>query len=282
MWWLWKGKKKLPSLNNNLQQHQFHLSEIQNNEEKGKEYLEKLPIGVSFTKVISIAYQLCPELEEYCSNNQSRFSGMGKRDKGSMGKMVEFYIFGQLPDTNPLPDLSWGADIKTTHFKEAFSIGYNAKERLTITNVGNTENYETFSELLKTNTLQSSYYYKKIRKGVLFVFEHNTGIYNSLEMNMEKKLLCSFTYDLEYMSTEITNQLNNDFNDIRNKITTQTVSQSGQKYLHIHPHGSKGQKTRALGFTNKFVTKLVSEETGKPITVKGKSWFIKKSLFREN
>ena len=261
---------------------QFSLSQIQSDESACREYLRLIPTGVSFELAISAAFTLCPELEEFCRINQQKFNGLGSRDKGNMGKMVEFFIFGQLPDTDPNPDLSWGADIKATHFKTIWGNGMAAKERLTITNVGNTDDYSTFDPLMDTDSLQSSKYYPKLRRGVLFVFEFTSGIYNTIEDNMQKTLLCFFAYDLDEMPTGITSQLDADFEDIQDRVATRRVSQRGQIYLHIHPHGSKGDKTRALGFKNKFVTKLVSIMTGYPITVKGNSWFIKKRYFEDD
>ena len=105
---------------------------------------------------------------------------------------------------------------------------------------------------------------------------NNTDIVLHVEGNNTP---AGFAYNLDNMSAEITNQFNADFADIQNRIITRTVSQRGQKYLHIHPHGSKGSKTRAFGFTNKFVTKLVSIETEKPLTTKGNSFYIDKKHF---
>ena len=124
-----------------------------------------------------------------------------------------------------------------------------------------------------------SKYYPKLRKGVLFVFEHEGGKYDTIEKNREKRVLCFFAHDLNDLPGEITRRLDLDYADIQDKVATRTVSQKGQTYLHIHPHGSKGSKTRALGFKNKFVTKLVSIYTRKPITVVGNSWFIEKEHF---
>ena len=63
---------------------------------------------------------------------------------------------------------------------------------------------------------------------------------------------------------------------VRTKIKTNTVSQKGQKYLHIHPHGSKGSDgIRALGFKNKFVTKIFSEGMCYELIEKGNSIYFK-------
>ena len=62
-------------------------------------------------------------------------------------------------------------------------------------------------------------------------------------------------------------QIDADYSNIRERIENQTVSQKGQKYLHIHPHGSKGSHTRALGFTNKFLTILVAHQLAKDTNI---------------
>jgi hypothetical protein len=257
----------------------YNLEEIQKDATKSKAFLAEFPQNRSFRDIIAIAHQLCPELQTFCEQNGGIFNGLGSRDKGALGKQVEFYIFGQLPNGDPVPDLAWGADIKATHFKTNRSGDYNAKERLTITNCGSTEKYETFGAVQAAATLQTCKYYPKIKSGVLFVFEHSGGKYNDIDANMSKHLMCAFPYDLADMPDEVTKQLNADFIDIQTKISTQTVSQKGQKYLHIHKHGSKGGQTRAFGFTNKFLTKLVSIVTEKPITIKGRSIFIEKQHF---
>jgi len=91
--------------------------------------------------------------------------------------------------------------------------------------------------------------------------------------------LCVFAYDVSTLDEEVTAQLNADFRDIQQKIRAGEVSQRGQKFLHIHPHGSKNSTTRAFGFTNKFVTRLASINTGLPLTTKGRSLFIEKQHF---
>ena len=258
----------------------FQLYQIQNNESVCSDYLKQLPIGLSFRDTVGVAFKICPELQDFCNSNYKIFNGLGSRDKGSVGKMVEFFIFGQLPDTDPNPDLSWGADIKATHFKTNKQGHYNAKERLTITNCGDRNDYSTFHPIISATDVSSYKDYPKIRRGVLFVFEHRKGKYNDLEENMNKKLLCCFVYDLKQLSKEVSNQIDDDFEHIKGTIRAGRITQAGQIYLHTAPHGAgHGSGTRAFAFTNKFVTKLVSIYSGKPITTKGRSWFIEKHHF---
>ena len=258
----------------------YTLSEIQENQQICSQFLNELPRNKKFTEILEVAHALCPDLSRFCEENLDRFKQLKARDKGSMGKMAEFYIFGQLPNSDPTPDLNWGADIKATHFKITRD-GYNAKERLTITNCGDTSDYSTFEKLMDTDSLHENHYYSKLRKGILLVFEHQGGTYNTVEENLQKKLLSMFTYDLDEMPDEVTAQFNEDFADIQEKVKTRTVSQKGQKFIHIAPHGSKGSSTRALCFNNKFVTKLLTIRTGIPLSIKGSSWFIEKKHFSE-
>jgi hypothetical protein len=65
-----------------------------------------------------------------------------------------------------------------------------------------------------------------------------------------------------------------DFDKIKKCIVEKNVTQSGQKYLHIHKHGCKDGVTRAFGFTNKFLTKIVSLFLDVPIITKGRSEYI--------
>ena len=256
----------------------FSLNSIQTTKAGCVAYLSKLPWGSSLRDVITSAHSLCPQLAAYVTANESVFNSRSSRDKGSVGKMVELYIFGQLPNSDPTPDLAWGADIKATHFKTTKG-GYNAKERVTITNCGSTGKPETLAPIANAQSLETCGKWAKIQKGVLFVFEHTTGKYLDIESNLSKRLLCAFPYDITELPENHRAQIATDFSDIQQKIRDGEVSQRGQKYLHIHPHGSKNSTTRAFGFTNKFVTELVSIKTGKPLTRKGRSLYIETHHF---
>lgn len=258
----------------------FSLKAIQQTESACINFLSKLPLGRTLKEVITVAHELSPELKSYVETNEKTFKSKKSRDKGQVGKIVEFYIFGQLPNCDPNPDLGWGADIKATHFKMNKAGHYNAKERVTITNCGSTGKPETLLPVANAVSLETCKYYHKIQKGVMFVFKHTSGKYLDIETNLSKTLLCAFPYDISELNSEIREQLNVDFRDIQQKIKAGEVSQRGQKFLHIHPHGSKNSTTRAFGFTNKFVTELVSIKTGKPLTTKGRSLYIESQHFK--
>ena len=253
----------------------YLLNDIQKKEELCYKYLKELKLNRPINEIIKQSHELCPELKKFCIDNENNLKKLSNRDKGNLGKYIEFMLFGILPNSKQETDLPF-ADIKTTTFKKFKDIGINAKERLTITNCGCTENYDTFDKLKNLNKISEYEHYKKIQKGILFINEHTNEKYNSLEDKLNTKMLKICIYDIEKMSEEHQNQIQMDLEDIQTKIKTQTVSQKGQKCLHIHPHGSKSSKTRALGFTNKFLTMIVSHFCNLPLEKKGNSLYIKK------
>ena len=71
-----------------------------------------------------------------------------KRDKGLFGKIIEYALFGQTPNSNSTSDLIYiGYDIKSCTFKSTKN-GKNAKERQTLTNCGNSINYNSFVNII--------------------------------------------------------------------------------------------------------------------------------------
>lgn len=259
----------------------FSLSDIQNNKATCLSYTSNLTLRRPLQEVITQAHTLCPELKEFVTHNLHKFNSTKKKDKGNLGKVVEFYLFGQLPNCDANPDLGWGADIKATHLKVLKSGHYNAKERLTITNCGKTEDYSTFDDVSSASSLKTCKYYPKIQKGVLCVFEHcaTSDKYSDPEQNLTKRLLDICVYDTDTFPEDIQFQLQQDFRDIQNKILNQAVSQKGQQFLHIHPHGSKDSTTRAFGFTNKFLTSIIAYCSNIPVTSKGRSSYIEKQYY---
>ena len=275
-----KGVKAAPTKDCKPKMTTFLLKHILNDPIVCEVFLRSLPKNRILQEVIEYAHSVCPGLKEFVEDNKHGFNSSKKQDKGNLGKIVEFYLFGQLPNCDPNPDLAWGADIKATHFKTNKHGHFNAKERLTITNCGKTADYTTFSSIQEATDLKSCKFYPKIQNGVLFVFAHTAGKYDEMEVNLQKRLLAVSTYNTDELPDEFQAQLQTDFQDIQQKITDQEVSQKGQKYLHIHPHGSKNSTTRAFGFTNKFLTKLVAYTNNLPCTHKGRSVYIEKQHFQ--
>jgi len=234
---------------------EFTIDKIQNDEKVSESYIKKLSekLPCSFKDLIDNAYDLIPELRDFC---ESRKNQLSIRDKGSLGKMAEFHIFGILPNNNSAPDIRLG-DIKTTHVKRVSEEYLNAKERLTITNVGSTSNYDT------------------IRRGILIVLLHEKGEkWMDADNILNRKVISFFNYDITQKEDWL-KELKSDYEKIRGRVITRTVSQKGQNFLHIHPHGCKKSSTRAFGFTNKFLTRMICDYTNRSLITKGKSLYFK-------
>lgn len=221
----------------------------------------------------------CLELSILCKENIDKLKITSIKDKGALGKIVEFFIFGNIPNSIQEPDMIYG-DIKTTHFKRS-SINpsyYNAKERLTLTNVGNTQTSNVINELNK-NSIKETKYFEKIRRGIIIIFLHNNHStkLSSLDDLWFKEIIGIIHYDLNdlfirYPSIE--EEVEHDFQLIRKRVVSRNVSQRGQKTIHIHKHRGRESMTRALGFTNKFITRLVGLYLNKPILNKGSSIYV--------
>ena len=212
------------------------------------------------------ACDLCPELRTFCEANRQSLVG---NDKGSAGKLVEFFIFGKKPNCDSTPDLVL-ADVKATHVKR-IGDAYNAKERLTLTNVGSTDRYETLQHIVDAPTLQDCKAYAKVQKGVMAVLVRDKSR-PSMEDILNEQVVALFHYDLATLPADVRESIATDYASIRDCVVAKAVSQKGQKFLHIHPHGSKGSKTRAFGFTNKFVTWLICHGTGRELVKQERSW----------
>jgi len=239
----------------------------------------------SLQMLIKTVHCICPELQQFCKENEDKFKITSIKDKGLTGKIVEFYLFGNLPNNVSCPDTIYG-DIKTTHFK---NIGteinnnnnntksFNAKERLTLTNFGDPSKQVNIDAIADKKSLQETKFYDKIKRGIILIFQHDTITYETVETYYNKKILGIVLYDLDTLFVshkDISEIFQEDFIKIKTCILEKNVSQSGQKYLHIHPHGPKDGSSRAFGFTNKFLTRLVSIYLDVPLITKGRSDYI--------
>lgn len=240
--------------------------------------LQCVVVGVSLALLIKTVHQCCPELKQYCDDNKDKFKVTSVKDKGLVGKIVEFYLFGNLPNNNSCPDTPYG-DIKTTHFK-GFKFNkkaFCAKERLTLTNFGDPNNEQNISLISDKNSIMETKFYEKIRTGIILVLQQDDQVYDTIESVYNKNIIAIVLYNLNDIfekHIDITNIFQEDFNKIKKCIVEKNVTQSGQKYLHIHKHGCKDGATRAFGFTNKFLTKIVSLFLDVPIITKGRSEYI--------
>lgn len=233
---------------------------------------------ITIMALITIVHSVCPELKQYCDENKEKFKVTSVKDKGVVGKIIEFYLFGNLPNNNSCPDTPYG-DIKTTHFKsyKKNNNAFNAKERLTLTNFGDPEKEQNIALISDKNSIQETKFYEKMRNGIILVLQNDTEVYDTIESVYNKYIIAIVYYNLNDIFTqhaEIKNVFQDDFDKIKKCIIEKNVTQSGQQYLHIHKHGCKHSKTRAFGFTNKFLTKLVSINLNIPINTKGRSEYI--------
>jgi hypothetical protein len=233
----------------------------------------------SLKKLIEIAQLNFPELKGFCDTNQDKLTITSVKDKGLTGKIVEFSLFGNLPNSFSSPDMIYG-DIKTTHFKRIGKNGvktFNAKERLTLTNFGDPDLQTNIDKIADKNSFQETRYYAKVKSGIILIFEHESTRFDTIESYYEKKIMGIVFYNLDDIfqkNPDIEEVFQTDFIKIKTCIIEKNVSQAGQQYLHIHPHGCKNGKTRAFGFTNKFLTKMVSIYLNLPLITKGRSEYI--------
>jgi hypothetical protein len=233
----------------------------------------------SLKNLIKTVHTICPELQEFCHKNEEKFKIKSVKDKGLIGKVVEFELFGNLPNNYSCPDMNYG-DIKTTHFKNLGKDGskaFNAKERLTLTNFGDPSKQSNIDSISDKKSLQETKFYDKIKNGIILIFKHESVNYDTVESCYNKKILGIVYYNLDYLfenHMDIANTFQEDFIKIKTCILEKNVSQCGQQYLHIHKHGCKDGTTRAFGFTNKFLTRLVSIYLNIPLFVKGRSEYI--------
>lgn len=218
--------------------------------------------------IISYVHNLSSELKQYCESNEHLLHCSKEKDKGMLGKIVEFSIFGNLPNSFSCPDLEY-ADIKVTHFIKLKNNGYNAKERLTLTNIGDPMHEDTITMFQNTLLLTDMPHYKKIQKGVIIIAK-----YELIESLQNKNIMGIILYDLNDIPQEDKDIIADDYNKIRECIINKCPSQKGQQYLHICRHSSKQYNTRAFAFTNKFLTKLVSFYLQIPLTNTGRSSYI--------
>jgi hypothetical protein len=248
----------------------FTHNHILRNKSVTSEYINKLRqhLPTSLKNLIAIAHELCPEIKMFCDSNILN-ANMGKRDKGITGKKVEFFIFGRLPNSDSHADTAFG-DVKATHVQKFKTLGYNAKERLTLTNCGSTGDYDTLQHIVDSTTLEKSTRYEKIQTGILCVLEYDENIIS----DMDEIVRYLFRYDITELSNEIKTVLEEDYQKIRKCVQDKAVSQAGQTYLHICPHGAgHGSTTRAFAFTNKFVTTLIAHYEQMAIITKGRSLY---------
>jgi len=254
---------------NQKREMSFKHLDILTNIEKGAAYIKALSscLPLPLKALVAKAHELAPEIKTFCDSKQ--LTAKLSKDKGLTGKKVEFYIFGRLPNSESTADTAVG-DVKATHIKKQGALGHSAKERLTLTNCGSTGDYDTLQHIVDSPSLEQSTRYCKIQTGILCVLEHDAAVTD----DMDEIVHYLFRYDITELPATIQTVIAADYQKIRQRVIDKDVSQSGQTYLHIHPHGSgHGSTTRAFGFTNKFVTTLIAHYGEKALMTKGRSLY---------
>ena len=182
------------------------------------------------------------------------------RDRGLCGKILEYALFGNMPNSDPNPDLDDNGDIKTNKWgKLKKSGGYRATERIKIGSAGNTDNWSSFDHILNSSNITELKKWGKMSCGVIPLIERVKNSCSTLEGALNLRILYVAKYDLGKSS--YIDALNEDLENIKEKLRNKEASQRGQKYLHLHTQGAGRGKNggRALGYTPKFVTTLVAE-----------------------
>lgn len=174
------------------------------------------------------------------------------RDKGLVGKIIEYAFFGIKPNPDSKPDLDNGYDIKSCAFKQLKNECKNAKERQTLTNCTDYEN------LIENEKFENCKYYNKCKKLVLFIRSDDKIKLKTYDQLLNQRLLLVVIVNLDFLPQDILSVINKDYELIRNCVINKKISQAGQKYLHIHKHGSKNSETRAFGYTPKLITRLAA------------------------
>jgi len=282
--------KEIITKEKSIIENSMNLQNIKSSDENLKEYINRLNKNInsntSVKNILFYAKTICNELPKL-DDIYELFKNYGIRDKGNLGKIIEYGLFNQKPNSDSNPDL-FERDIKVTKFKKIKVNNYNAKERLTLTNIGNTLKDNFGSNIVDNFNLKDTKYYKKIRKGLLIIVDNgDKKKYKTFDDVMNQRLLYIINYDIEELPTEYKEQINKDYINIRERIINKDISQKGQIYLHIHPHGNKSSSTRAFGFTNKFITKLLAYYLSleKKVNINdilinnGRSFYIKQSIF---
>ena len=204
------------------------------------------------------------------------------RDKGLCGKVLEYALFGNMPNSDPHPDLDNNGDIKTNKWGKLKNGGYRSTERIKIGSAGNTDNWSSFDHILNSSNITELKKYGKMSCGVIPLIERVKNSCTSLEGALNLRILYVANYDLG--KSNYIDALNEDLENIKEKLRNKEASQKGQKYLHLHTQGAGRGKnaSRALGYTLKFVTILVAESIARDkkisidsvLIAKGRSLYI--------
>jgi len=207
------------------------------------------------------------------------FGSNPTHDKGLCGKILEFALFGNMPNSDSDPDLGDNGDIKTNKWEKLKkSGGYRATERIKIGSAGNTDNWSSFDHILNSSNITQLKKWGKMSCGIIPLIERGKNSCTTLECILNLRILYVAKYDLG--KSIYIDALNEDLENIKRKLRNRNASQKGQKYLHLHTQGAgKGKNAgRALGYTPKFVTTLVAESIARDKKISIESVLIAKGM----
>ena len=245
--------------------YEFSISAVVSDEDIMNKYIQYLNIYIKIKKttlreILVEARRICDGLLSEEDLIAELKNDNNKRDKGLFGKIIELGLFAQKPNSSSKPDLDQlGYDIKSCGFKNLKNTGKNAKERQTLTNCGDTNNYDSFKNISDTENFADCQYYAKCRRFLLFVRRDEKHELKNFEQIINQEMLFIVVFDMEKLPACMKEAIDRDYASIRQCIAEKNVSQKGQKCLHIHPHGAgHGSGHRALGYTNYFITLVVA------------------------
>jgi hypothetical protein len=116
-----------------------------------------------------------------------------------------------------------------------------------------------YSKNLQLFQPNRAHYYKKSKSFILIVRNDDKIKLKTFDQILNQTMLYIICFNIEKLPSEVCEIINNDYAMIRRYILEKKVSQKGQTYLHIHPHGAgHGSGTRALGYTSNFITLIVA------------------------
>lgn len=248
---------------NEVNDYKFNILDVVSNEVVLFKYIQDLNLNLknkSIHEIITYARSICNGLPSEEKLIEELKSSKNATDKGLTGKIIEYGLFGQKPNSDSSPDIvKLGYDIKSCVFKSLKNGGKNAKERQTLTNCGNTKNYDSFKNISINEKFSDCPYYKKSKRFILLVRNDDKIKLKTFDQLMNQTMLYIICFNIEKLASTICEIINNDYAMIRRYILEKKVSQKGQTYLHIHPHGAgHGSGNRALGYTSNFITLIVA------------------------
>ena len=248
---------------NEVNDYKFNILDVVSNEVVLFNYIQDLNLNLknkSIHEIITYARSICNGLPSEEKLIEELKSSKNATDKGLTGKIIEYGLFGQKPNSDSSPDIiKLGYDIKSCVFKSLKNGGKNAKERQTLTNCGNTKNYDSFKNISINEKFSDCPYYKKSKRFILLVRNDDKIKLKTFDQLMNQTMLYIICFNIEKLASTICEIINNDYAMIRRYILEKKVSQRGQTYLHIHPHGAgHGSGNRALGYTSNFITLIVA------------------------